>query len=277
MQLELPFTKEGIVEPPGPSAAMESPAGGLLSCRSQTLEPVTERSVTEQRADALHQVLRDATGVDFRLRITNNSSTMISLRYERQGGHPIVSLHHMFLEAPEAVRKALGKWIMRPRAKVAGEVLEAFIAEQRHLIVSRRPRASSLRTEGRFFDLRLLYEGVNREEFAEEVNTPITWGRMPTLRRRRSIRFGSFSPTDDLIRIHPYLDQDFVPTYFIRYIVFHEMLHAHMGIEESATGRRLIHPPKFRKREECYAEYDKAVAWMNDETNLRRLLRSPKK
>ena len=99
---------------------------------------------------------------------------------------------------------------------------------------------------------------------------------MPTQRRRRSIRFGSYTPVDELIRIHPYLDQAFVPEFFVRYIVFHEMLHAHMGIEETPNGRRRIHPPAFRRREEEYGDYDRAVAWMNDESNLRRLLRAPK-
>ncbi|MCF6284990.1 MAG: hypothetical protein L3K26_07355 [Candidatus Hydrogenedentes bacterium] len=275
-QLELPFGGDTAGSTAIPLNAAEAPPQPL-PCRSQSMPQSIEVSTTQQRADALHRVLSDTTGVKIRLRITNNSSTMMSLRYEHVGGTALVGLHHMFLDAPDSIRKALGSWIVRPRAKVAGKKIDAFIAEQRHLIAARTPREIVLRTAGRYIDLVDLYTAVNAEEFEGSVTTPITWGRMPTRRRRRSIRFGSFAPGDDVIRIHPYLDQKFVPEFFIRYIVFHEMLHAHMGIEEGPTGRRRIHPPAFRQREAAYDDYERAVAWMEDESNLRRLLRAPKK
>lgn len=272
-QLELPF--EGTET--GASASAENTTSpSPLECRSQAMAVPAERSTAQQRAEALHGALTADTGVDIRLRITNNTSTMMSLRYEQASGRAIVGLHHMFLDAPEPIRKALGTWIQRPRTKSAGKKLEAFIAERRHLIAAKSSRRIVLRTKGHYVDLEVLYREVNEAEFQNTIETPITWGRMPTRRLRRSIRFGSFTPDDNLIRIHPYLDQSFVPTYFIRYIVFHEMLHAHMGIEEGPTGRRLIHPPAFRRREEEYEDYDRAIAWMNKEANLRRLLRAPK-
>jgi hypothetical protein len=260
-QLELPFWSEVLPH---------------LPCESDPVALPPENSSTQGRADRLHAALREETGVEIRLRITNNSSTMMSLRYEESGERAVVGLHHMFLDAPKPIRKALGTWIVRPRAKKAGEKLESYIAERRHLIAPAAPRNVALRTAGRHVDLQKLYDEVNAAEFDESVETPITWGRMPTKRSRRSIRFGSYSPSDELIRIHPYLDQAFVPVYFVRYIVFHEMLHAHMGIEEGPTGRRRIHPPAFRKREEAYVDFERAVSWMNDEAKLRRLLRAPR-
>lgn len=273
-QLELIFESEpGCTGSPVSSPA---PSSQPLPCCSQTVPSFEAQGSAQQRADELHRLLCAATGVNIRLRITNNSSTMMSLRYEQSSGRAIVGLHHMFLDAPEPIRKALGTWILRPRTKSAGKKLESFIAERRHLIAPRTVRPVALRTQGRFVNLQELYAAVNAAEFDGAVDTPITWGKMPTQRRRRSIRFGSYTPGDNLIRIHPYLDQAFVPVFFIRYIVFHEMLHAAMGIEEGPTGRRRIHPPAFRKREEAYPEYERALAWMNDEANLRRLLRAPK-
>jgi len=272
-QLELAFEPgEG-----GEAATPAPPPAPPLPCRSQPMGRIAELTMAQQRANALHRSLCEATDTEIRLSITNNSSTMMSLRYEQSSGRTLVRLHHMFLDAPEAIIKALGAWILRPRTKASGKKLEAFIAEQRHLIAARPPRATPLRTRGRFVDLQQLYADVNREEFGNTVDTPITWGRMPSQRRRRSIRFGSYTPSDNLIRIHPYLDQDFVPAYFVRYIVFHEMLHAHMGIEEGPDGRRLIHPPAFRQREEAYTDYNRALKWMNTESNLRRLLHAPKR
>jgi len=227
-------------------------------------------------ADALRAELCTRTGLEVRLRITNNSSTMMSLRYDAVSGAANVGLHHMFLEASEEIRRALAAWILKPRAKVPGKKLEAFIAQRRHLIKSRPPKRTVLRTSGTFFDLEVLYQDVNAAEFNNEVRSPITWGKMPVALRRRSIRFGSYSPGEDLIRIHPLLDQAFVPQFFVRYIVFHEMLHAHMGIEESPTGRRKIHPPAFKKREAAYGDFERALRWMDDAKNLKRLLRAPR-
>lgn len=226
-------------------------------------------------AGRLHAELCAATGVAIQLRVTNNSSTMMSLRYNAAGTVAHVGLHHMFLDAPAEVRQALSAWILKPRAKAPGKQLEAFIAAQRHLIKRRPARRTLLRTQGEFFDLEALYREVNAEYFEGTVTAPITWGKMPAQRRRRSIRFGSFSPGENLIRIHPLLDQDFVPRFFVRYIVFHEMLHAHMGIEESPSGRRRIHPPEFRRREAAYPDFGRACRWMDDGRNLRRLLHSP--
>ena len=94
-----------------------------------------------------------------------------------------------------------------------------------------------------------------------------------TRRRRRSIRFGSYSPGPRLIRIHPLLDQDFVPRYFVRYIVFHEMLHAHLGLVESPSGRTLSHTHEFNQIERAYPDFHRAEAWQRNSANLRKLLR----
>lgn len=277
-QLEFGFDAPAPEAPPSKGVAkspLES-GGGNAPCRAAATYQDQRTDTLQRIADSLHRELTAATGVDIRLRITNNTSTMMSLRYESAGRRALVGLHHMFLEAPDDVRKALSAWIVKPSAKAPGKKLEAYIAERRHLIAAKPPKTVALRTRGEFFDLSALFEEVNQSEYGNEVITPITWGKMPALRRRRSIRFGSYSPCENLIRVHPLLDQDFVPVFFVRYIVFHEMLHAYMGIEETATGRRKIHPPEFRSREAAYFDYARALAWMQDEKNLRRLLRTPK-
>jgi hypothetical protein len=72
------------------------------------------------------------------------------------------------------------------------------------------------------------------------------------------------------------LDQDFVPRFFVRYIVFHEMLHAFVGISRTPTGRRQVHSGTFKRLEKSYPEYEKAVAWQAVKKNLKRLLNPSK-
>jgi len=52
----------------------------------------------------------------------------------------------------------------------------------------------------------------------------ITWGKYYK-NRRRSIRFGSFDRRHDLIRIHPVLDNEKVPDFFIKSVIYHEAAH----------------------------------------------------
>ena len=67
-------------------------------------------------------------------------------------------------------------------------------------------------------------------------------------RRRRTIRLGSYDARENLIRVHPALDQSWVPRLFVEAVVYHEMLHALMPAKESG-GRRCLHGPEFRRRE----------------------------
>ena len=161
-----------------------------------------------------------------------------------------------------------------PGSRAAGPALNAFINANEHLVRERKPRPARIRTAGEHHDLQHLYDEVNAEHFENRVDAPITWGKRPSKRkRRRSIRFGSYSLTEHLIRIHPNLDETFVPRYFVRYIVFHEMLHANLGFQRSPGGRTQMHTPEFNRLERLYPDYERAVEWHNNLKNLRRLLR----
>ncbi len=254
---------------PNPSRAVESEPAEEVA---PSLLP--NRRELQEQADRLLTELGDRTGLIIQLRITNNRSTMISSRPLGDGGAVRLNLHHMFLTAPPKVRNALAQWLKRTKAQKAGETIDAFIRERRDQIHPPKPRTIYVRAQGRHFDLQPIFDEVNAAHFDNTITAHLTWGKMPTVRRRRSIRFGSYTAAHQLIRIHPLLDQEFVPRYFIRYILYHEMLHAHLGIDETPTGRRSIHPPRFKKLEKAYPDYERAKAWMDNTRNLNRLLRS---
>ena len=222
----------------------------------------------------LCHAIEEVTEMNMRLTITNNRSSMLAFNPGPRNTAEI-RLHRMFLSAgPEAIR-ALGLWLKRRRCKRSAAVIDDFISKNRHLIPDqKRHKIVGYRVQGHVHDLRTLYNEVNAEFFSDSVDVPITWGKLPSKRNRRSIRFGSYSPEDHLVRIHPYLDQDFVPEFFVRYVVFHEMLHAHLGIQTHPSGRRIIHSKTFNRMEREYPDYDRAIAWHDSPKNLGRLLRS---
>ena len=97
----------------------------------------------------------------------------------------------------------------------------------------------------------------------------VTWGRRGPRRVRRSLQLGSYDPELGLVRIHPVLDQPAVPRFFVRYVLFHELLHA--AFEDDPHGSR-PHGASFRRREAAYPDYERALAWQ--ELHLARLIRS---
>lgn len=212
------------------------------------------------------------TGLRVTLVITDNASTLMSVRHKTPN-LATVRVHHMFLSVDPVTLKALARWVKYPGSRVAGPALNAFIAANNDIVREATPRAPRIRTQGKHYDLQELYDEVNAEQFYSRVDAPITWGKRSTRRRRRSIRFGSYSLTEHLIRMHPNLDQTFVPRYFVRYIVFHEMLHADLGFQQSPSGRTRMHTSEFNRIEREYPDFDRAVEWHNNLKNLRRILR----
>lgn len=225
--------------------------------------------VTELEAE-----LRAQTGIRVGITVTDNKTRMVSVkRFPRQNSIRL-RIHRMFLSAPPEVVDALGAWVQHPHSNgsQAGAVIDAFIKANRHCIRRRKKHTVQADGRGECYDLHALFDEVNAAEFEGAVDATIGWGRMAPNRRRRSIRFGSYFPEEHHIRIHPLLDQPDVPRFFVRYIVFHEMLHAYLGIEESEGGRRRIHSLAFRQREQRYPDYERAEAWIRDRRNLSALL-----
>jgi hypothetical protein len=124
---------------------------------------------------------------------------------------------------------------------------------------------------GRYHDLQAILGELQRRYFPDCAEVKICWGRWSGQARPRSIRFGAYLPEARLIRIHPALDQAFVPGYFVEFIVYHELLH-HVMPPIRVNGRYQIHSPAFRQRECAFPGYAEAIAWRK--RALRRLLRS---
>ena len=223
--------------------------------------------------EGLRAELEKRTGLRIDLTITNNRSTMMSVRKGRARKSLELRLHQMFLAADTKVVRSLAVWLVNPQSSRDAAAVDTFINSNVYKVRADAYKNNGFVTKGNVFDLAVLFRGLNANHFGNSIRANITWGRMPPARRRRSIRFGSYYPTDNLIRIHPLLDQAFVPSYFTRYIVFHEMLHADLGIEESDSGRRRYHTRKFSQIEEKYPDYARALEWQSNPGNLKKLLR----
>ncbi len=264
-----------VSEIPAAPRKPEKYAGNTVDHKpSPTPEPATSRErkrILKLLADALRMELESASGRTIVLVITNNTSNMMSIAVDPETTSTRLRLHHMFLDAPEDVREALVHRVKHPGSRKYGECLRSFIASRTHLIRQVRPTPARTDTKGAVYDLRPIFDELNATYFDGNLDVAITWGRK-TSSAGRSIRFGSYYEATKLIRIHRRLDQSFVPIFVVRYIVYHEMLHAHLGLCRNEKGRRQIHSRTFKNIEQAYPEYRQAVSWIENSDNLDKIL-----
>jgi hypothetical protein len=227
--------------------------------------------VHEGARQALERRLTSAYPAPVILSITDNRQSIIS--HSIESGVLRVRIHHMFLDAPPAVMDALVRYVTdgdREASVLVGHYIEANAGR-----LARRSRQVPLATKGKHHDLLALFQDVNDRYFDGGVNALITWGTTKRgghrLNPRRTIKLGSYSAVDRLIRVHPSLDRTWVPRYFVAYIVYHEMLH-HVMPSTRGDGRRNLHPPEFLARERSFRHFERATAW--EKGHISRLLRS---
>ncbi|MBV9009776.1 MAG: hypothetical protein JO354_11520 [Verrucomicrobia bacterium] len=133
-------------------------------------------------------------------------------------------------------------------------------------------RQLELENEGRYFDLRAMFEKLNSRQFSNRLRGyKVVWGRKRRERPREYFVFGTIQEEDRVIRINPWLDQRFVPAWFLEYVLYHEMLHAIVPDGLLSDGRRRVHTDEFNRREREFRFYKRARRW--EEENLARFLR----
>jgi len=169
-----------------------------------------------------------------------------------------VRLHRFFESAPPDVREALAAWLRAGRrARRACRRLDAWLDAQLAGLPGRPPRRTKLQARGDHHDLAALaaplFDTDFVLDFAERSRPGVTWGRRGRSRARRSLHLGSYARAGHIVRIHPVLDRPSVPAWFVRYVLFHEILHAALPGAE--------HGPAFRARERTYPDYPRATRW----------------
>lgn len=225
--------------------------------------------VHEGARQSLERRLTTRGGRPVNLSITDNRHAIIT--QSASGGVVSARVHHMFLDAPTSVVDALARYFCDADAG-ASAVLGAFIDAHGARLARRSRGEIHLETRGKQHDLLAICTRLRDAYFAGTHDVLVTWGRRtaPLGRKRRTIKLGSYSAPDRLIRVHPALDRRWVPRYFVEYVIFHEMLHHAMP--QTRGGRRMLHPPEFREREREYRHHERAAAW--EKAHLARLLRA---
>ena len=220
------------------------------------------------------QHLSQELGVPVRVAFGTARRNVLVARPEGAGYR--VRMHAGFAQAPEEVRGAVARWLRSgQRARRASRLLDEWIDE---VLIPSFPSAKPVACEprGEHHDLKELGQELHLEGHLPELEARdrwpgLTWGRRRRTGARRSLHLGSYDRLADVVRVHRVLDQPGVPRFFVRYVLFHELLHAALPPVKRG-GRTLHHPEAFRRREQAYPDFERAKGW--EDRNVGRLLRS---
>jgi hypothetical protein len=218
--------------------------------------------VSRDDAVELHRELEERLGV-VDLVVTDNRRRMLSSR--RKKHRQEIRVHHMFVGADAETVDAIAD--LAAGNTEARAFLQEYVADNRDEI-RMRPSESELRTSGEFIELSDVLDSARGLLGSHDLDDiKITWGRRS--RGTKSIRLGSFDFERRLVRVHPALDRDWVPRFFVEYIVYHELVHA-VCPPEAGESRRRVHTEEFRDLERRFPKYQEAVEW--ESANLGRIL-----
>jgi hypothetical protein len=213
--------------------------------------------------ESIEEHLQELVGRPVSLTLTDNSTRLLS--FKTGEGRIALRLHRMFLAAPAQILAEIAAFIRDPQRGTS--------AIRRYIRVNRLPacritegkKPAGEEARGRIFDLKKVFDALNEEYFQGTVAASIRWGRRSRRRRVKKRILGTFCRETGSIRINPLLDKKTVPQYFVRFIVYHEMLHCALPGHEK-NGRRYSHNAEFRRREREFREYTMAKDW--EERNL---------
>ena len=265
---------------PRPSACDGDAPSTVRTSRALGLVEVMRRAGAKTVSEVPEEVADAQDSLERRIRahlksavveviLTDNRYTMISVRRIVKEKRYEVRLHHMFADSDPVITRALARYIADNDAD-ASRILGDFIDENTNHVRgrTRKTPATLIFTAGECHDLRQIYDDINARYFDETIEAAITWGqRTGRPRRRNSIKMGSYSVEDRLIRIHRSLDRAFVPKFFIEWIVFHEMLHQVHDIKVR-NGRREFHSKEFTADEARFEHYELARNWEREHIDV---------
>ena len=237
----------------------KSPSKSMASSKSMNEPPKRPKS------KRLDQAVKAHLGTNTLVKVTDTNTVLLSSSLNK--GRVKARVHQMFLDANDDEMNAVGLFL-KNGDKGAGEIIDAFVERQRHLLGTAPKEGSGA---GQFHHLEPIFN-VLKKRYFPDISMPvdIVWGRYSRAKSKRSITLGTFDSRANRITIHPALDQEHVPRTCVARVVHHEMCHFVHPAQLTTKGKRRVHTPAFRAEEAKYDDANFADLWINK--NLSALL-----
>ena len=180
-----------------------------------------------------------------------------------------VRLSDVLRNAPTLVVEAAAALLLARlyRRRAPKDLVEAYREfsyappTRRRLLQLRQQRArrTEHRPVGAYHDLAPTFDRLNRRYFHNALPLP----RLGWSKRIWRRQLGCFDPALDQIVINRQLDRRNVPEYVVAYVLYHEMLHLKHPMR-FAHCRRESHSAQFRKEEKKFADYARAMTFLEN-------------
>lgn len=196
---------------------------------------------------------------------TRNSNTPVSLS-QRQGSGTL-RLHILFSRAPASILEDVIRFCFASGNREESRSLKArildYVGENRRQTIATMSGPGHFQAKGMIYDLDNVLRQVIRKYVPERrlknSRPAIGWSKRPAARL-----MGKWIETPpeepNVILINRLLDNERVPSYYLEYIVYHELLHDIFSIHRS-HGRWVRHPAEFQAREKACPLYAGAREW----------------
>ncbi len=222
----------------------------ILTAHSHTIARIWKRLLDERRST------RRNMRIHVRLA---HAACLYRVRTDR--GELRIQASEGYLHAPDEVLDALMDVSFGRTSEDARRILRRYAGTEAFRNVLHQLEISGLglgcRQQGRYHSLLKAFTRVNEQYFQDGMHPPkLCWGSRWAVRK-----LGQYDPGTDRLQISPVLDQPDIPSYVIDYVMYHELLHKHLGLTWR-NGRRLVHTAEFREEESKFQAKDQAQAFL---------------
>ncbi len=197
--------------------------------------------------------------IHVRFRKYANANSRITLNEDRLQ----IDISDLLEAAPAPIQEALAvilisKLYRRPPdlgvlARYRRYLNQADILRTMHLVKQARGRKLFREPKGRVYDLRAIFDQMNRRYFGGLMPRPaLGWSVKPS-----RTTLGHYDPAHNIIVLTCLFDSEKAPELGVQFVMFHEMLHLRFPTQHKGS-RRCVHTREFKEAERQFEEYERA-------------------
>ena len=197
--------------------------------------------------------------ITVRFRKYANANSRIRLR----DGQLAVDISDLLEGAPAPIQEALAVILLSklfrrsPEKSVLARYRRYFdrveMRGQLQLAKQERGRKLFRDPKGKYYDLKQIFESLNRQYFEGSM----TWPNLGWSMRPSRTTLGHYDPCHHMIVLSCLLDNPDAKPLIVEYVLFHEMLHLQYPTEQR-TLRRCVHTSAFKEAERQFLAFEKA-------------------
>jgi hypothetical protein len=168
-----------------------------------------------------------------------------------------LNISESFIHSSDQVLTAVLQTALHQKNTTASEIIRKFsLSEECSDVLLELDLIAQIATEtaqGNIYNLDHLFSTIKHQYFAGTMSKPrLMWSSILSHRK-----LAHYERTRDRIVISKILDHERIPQYLVEFILYHELLHKHHGIQW-LNGKCMVHTPEFKRSERKFSQFQAA-------------------